>query len=240
MKDLMKRLLCVLMALMMVMALVACGESDEDEGRSSKRGNKETTGETTEETTEETTTEPEPTLAGEWEAEVDMTDYINEMLGAELGVDDVVDEFTMKIVLELNEDGTCEMVIDQDHMEDMVEAFADSIWDIMVEMVAEEADITAAEAEEALEESGMTKDMLLEEMDVEALFEDMDDMKGYWLLDGDELFIAEDEDDVEDSDPIEIEFEGGDTFSMVGGDGLTDGLDDEMAEVFLPLVFNRV
>lgn len=236
MKDLMKRLLCVLMALMMVMALVACGESDDDEGRSSKRGNKETTGETT----EETTTEPEPTLAGEWEAEVDMTDYLNEMLGAELGMDDLVDEFTMKLVLELKEDGTCEMVIDQDHMEEMVEAFADNLWDAMVEMVAEEGDVTTSEAEELLEESGMTKDMLLEEMDVEAMFEDMDDMKGYWLLDGDELFIAEDEDDVEDSDPIEIEFDGGDTFSMVGGDGLTADMDDEMAEAFLPLVFNRV
>lgn len=237
MSNLMKRLLCVLLALMMVMALCACGESeDEGSSRGSKRGSK---GETTEETTTEPT-EAVPVLVGEWEAYLDMTDYLNEMMSYEMGMDDLVDDFSMRLTMEFDEDGTVVLAIDQDSLEEAAADLIDSMWTVIIEMTAEQAGMSVEEVEEMMEAEGVTKEALLEQMDLTAAFEDLDDMEGYWLLDGDELFIAEDEDDVEDADPIEIEFDGDDAFSMLGGDGLTDGLDEEMIEMFIPLEFERI
>lgn len=229
MKDMLKRLLCVMLALVMVMALCACGQS-EDGGKKGKEKEEE-------ETTEE---KPEQVLVGEWEAYLDLTDYFNDMMAEELDMDDLVEEFSMRIVMEFTEDGEVTLTIDQDHMEDMVNDFADSFWDAMMDMYAEEYDMSRSEVEQAMAESGVTKEALVEEMDIESLFEDLEDMEGYWVLEDDELFISEDEDDLEDADPIEIEFDGDDNFSMVGGDGLTDGLDEDMADLFLPLEFERI
>lgn len=237
MSNLMKRLICIVLALMMVMALCACGAS-EDEGTSRRRSSKtaEDAG-AAEQTTE--ATEAEPTLVGEWEAYLDMTDYLNDMLAEEIGEDDIIDDFSVRMTMKFKDDGTVTLKVDKDHLEDVVNDFADKFWTVFLDIMAEEYGMDVKELETTLADSGVTKDTLVEEMDIESAFEDVEDMKGYWMLDGDELFIAEDEDDVEDADPVEIEFDDNDTFSIIGGDGLDD-LDEEMIELFLPIVFERI
>lgn len=232
MKDLLKRILCIVLALTMVVALVACGSSeDEDEEEEEetaeeggKKGGKKDKKETEEETEEEP--EEEETLVGEWTAEVDMSDYLNEML-AESGLDMDVSDFVLVMNITFDEDGTYEAEMDTSKLNKAMEAFADDLWDLMIEMIAEEADVSAAEAEELLEAEGMTKDDLIEEMGIEEMFGDLETQTGDWELDGDEL-------DLDGSIAI-IEFEG-DEFSIVE----VEDDDSGIGEYLLPIVFERV
>lgn len=252
MKDLLKRLLCIVLALTMVVALVACGSSDEDEDeeedeKTAEEGGKKSNKDNDDEEEEEEDdkgkedSKKEDTLVGDWEATIDLSEYLNEMLAAELGMDLEVEDFAIVMTLSFDEDGTYEAGIDTSKMEDAMEDIVDVLWDAMMEMTAEEAGMSVSEVEEMMEQQGVTKDMLMEEMDLEAAmaeaFEEFEDeSKGEWVLDGDELYMAKN--DPEDADPVEIEFDG-DEFSIVGGDFLGDA-DEEMVEYIMPIVFERV
>lgn len=235
MSNLMKRLLCVLLALVMVMALCACGGSDEDTD-TRKRGDKTTEEETT---TEETTTEPAPTLVGEWEAYLDFTDYLNDELANIVGKEDVVSDFTLRVTVKFKESGAITLEYDEDHMEEMLNNFAADFWVVLVDYTAEASGLTADEVIAYYAEEGITEDNLLEAMELDSLFDYYQKMKGYYLLDGEELFIAEEEEDVEDAEPIEIEYDGGDTFTMVDGKDLDEIFGEEIDEI-LPVEFTRI
>lgn len=242
MKDLLKRLLCIVLALTMVVALVACGSSeDEDEEedeetveegkKSSKKNKKET---------EEETEEEEDSLVGKWEGTLDISDYISDMMYAEMGVEMDVEDFAIVMTIKFNEDGTYKAELDTSPMEKAMGGFIDDLWDIVMEMAAEEAGMSVSEVEKMMEEQGVTKDALMEEMDLEAAMEEAfaeftEESKGEWILDGDELYMASE--DPEDSDPVIIEFDG-DEFSIV--DGAFADMDDDMLEYILPIVFERV
>ena len=238
MKDLLKRILCIVLALTMVVALVACGSSDDDDDdddeKTAEEGGKKSSKK------DKNNKDEEDTLVGEWEATIDMSDYLNDMLAAEMDMDLGIEDFALVMTIAFDEDGTYEAELDMSKMEDAMVDVIDKMWEAILEMSAEEYGMSVAEVEEALEQSGMTKDALLEEMDMEAMmaeaFEEFEDeAKGEWVLDGDELYMAKE--DPEDSDPVIIEFDG-DEFSIVEGDFLSD--DEEMAEYFLPIVFERV
>ncbi len=243
MKDLLKRLLCIVLALTMVVCLVACGSSededeDEEEETAEEGGKKSNKKETEEETTEEP--EEEDSLVGEWEATIDLSDYLSDMLYAELDMELDVEDFAIVMTLVFDEDGTYEAELDISKLEGAMENLIDELWDVMMEMTAEEAGMSVEEVEALMEEQGVTKDALMAEMDFEGLFEeafeDFDD-KGKWVLDGDELYMAKK--NPEDTDPVEIEFDG-DEFSIVDGPFLGDGVDEDMLEYVLPIVFERV
>lgn len=246
MKDLLKRLLCIVLALTMVVALVACGSSeDEDEEEDEdiveeKKSNKKNNKETEEETTEEPEEDENP-LVGEWEATIDMSDYISDMMYAEMGVDMDIEDFAIVMTLEFDEDGTYKADLDMSPMEDAMDDFIDQLWDVMMEMSAEEYGMTVEEVEDAMEQSGVTKDALMEEIDMDALFEEMfeafeDYTKGKWILDGDELYM--DEKDPEDAEPAIIELDD-DEFSIVDGEFMGE-MDEDMMEYLFPIVFERV
>ena len=228
MKDLLKRILCIVLALTMVVALVACGssedEDEEEEEETAEEGGKKGGKKDKKETEEEP--EEEETLVGEWTAEIDMSDYLNEML-AESGLDMDFSDFVLVMNITFDEDGTYEAEMDTSKLNKAMEAFADDLWDLMIEMIAEEADVSAAEAEELLESEGMTKDDLIEEMGIEEAFADMENQTGDWELDGDELSL--------DGGIAIIEFEG-DEFSIVEVEDDEEGI----GEYLLPIVFERV
>ena len=214
MKDLLKRLLCVLMALAMVACLAACGSSEEedDDKGSSKKSKK-------------SSSQEEDTLVGEWEAEIDITDYIASIMESQ-GFEMDLDDFVMVMTVVFDEDGTYEAEIDTAKMEKAMKNFANDLWDLMVEMVAEQGGMSESEAEAALEDQGYTKDVLLEEMGIEGMFEDLEAESGDWELDGDELDL--------DGSVVTIEFDG-DEFSIVD----VEDDDSGMAEILLPIVFER-
>lgn len=232
MKDLLKRLLCVLMALTMVVALCACGDSSEDEEKEDKEKTSEEetkeTEEETKETEEETTTEPEPTLVGEWEAKLDVGSVYSDMLGVD------IDDLYMTWTIEFEEDGTYAAELG---VEDFIEDYKAIYWDVLIQIVAEQAGCTESEAESAMEEQIEAEDMTKEEF-VDAMMEEEgmtaesfgeSSYTGDWELDGDELEL--------DGNVVEIELED-DEFSIIEGE-----FPEEYAELFeamLPIVFERV
>lgn len=247
MKDLLKRLLCIVLALTMVVALVACGSSeDEDEEEDEetveeggKKSNKKNNKKETEEETEPE--EEEDSLVGEWEAKIDISDYISDMMYSEMGVELDVKDFALIMTIEFDEDGTYKADLDMSLMEDAMEGFIDDLWEVVIEMAAEQSGVTVAEMEAAMKEQGVTKEALMEEMDMDAMFEEAfesfeDEAKGEWVLDGDELYMAKK--NPEDTDPVTIEFDG-DEFSIVDGEFMGD-MDEDMMEYMFPIVFERV
>lgn len=241
MKELLKRLLCVLMALAMVACLAACGatEEDDDEG-SGRKSKKETTeevaGDDTKDVTEEVTEKEEETLVGEWEAEIDLSDYMSDMLYSEMGLELDVEDYAIVMTIEFKENGTYKADMDASKAATAMEDIMDDLWPMLIEMYAEQLGMSEKEVEDALVAEGVTKDALMEEMDIEgAVSEAFEDFtKGEWVLDGDELYMATE--DPEDTDPVEIEFDG-DEFSIVGGEFTGDS---DMDEYIMPIVFERV
>ena len=209
MKRFTKRLLCVLLTLIMVTALCAC---DFPFGK--------------------------PSLEGEWETYLDMTDYLNNVLGDQLNTDDIIDEFSIRLVMEFDDDGTFTMYFDEEHTAYMVAEYADDFWDVMIEMYADQMGMSEPETEKYLEGYGITKQTLLDQIDLTSMFKY--NVEGYWMLEDDQLYLSVDEAFLKTIDPVEIEFDGKNCFSIIDGDVFTDGVDEKIAEIMLPMVFERV
>lgn len=251
MKHTLKRLLCLAMVLLMLFTLAACGEEEEPTSRR-KQENVQTTADTsTPEETQDTTTaetqdteetektpEMETTLVGQWIGEVDVSALVSEMfLALDLGVELEMEECVMVINATFNEDGTSVWEFDEDSMERMLDSFVDAVWNMTVQMMAEElGGVSLSAAEEVLIAQGATKESLKKEMGSADMGE-IEDLKGQWRLEGDQLYMFM-EDSEEDVEPVTIEFGYG-TFSIVEV-SVEDEEDAEMTEALLPIVFTRV
>ncbi len=246
MKDLLKRLLCIVLALTMVVCLVACGSSEDEEeeeeeetteedGKKGGKKDKETTAETTEEPEEEVSP-----LVGEWEATVDLSDYVSDGLYAQ-GMEIDVEDFAIVMTYTFDEDGTYEAELDTSMLEDSIDGIMDQLWELLIEISAEQAGVSLEEMEAALVAEGYTKDVLKAELGLEEsvaeTFEEIAE-SGEWVLEDDELFMHKK--NPEKADPVTIEFDGDDEFSIVDGPFLGDDVDEEMLEYILPIVFERV
>ena len=210
-----KRLFALLMAVAMVFCLAACG-GDAETGVEEKEKN------------------VKKTLVGDWEAEVDLSDMMAEMLADELGMEIDVDDFAITMALTFEDDGTFKAEMKAD-WEEAVEDLVDNIWDYILETTAEEAGMSVSEVEELMEEQGVTKDMLMEEVDMEDIMGDLEEkITGEWVLDGDKLYMAEE--NPEDEEPVIIDFDGGDVFTI---EEMGD-IDVGYGEMILPLEFERV
>lgn len=233
--DLLKRLFCIVLALTMALCLVACGSSEEEDEGSRRDKNKETTVETTEETTApKTETE---IMVGEWEAEIDMTDYMSDKLYESMGLDIDVEDYKVTLTIEFNEDGTHEGDLDVSKAEAAAEAIIDQMWPMLVEMYAKQYGMTYEQMERGLASEGVTKDSLVAEMDMQAEIDTAFEVfiEGKWLVEEGELCMAKRK--PENADAMEIEFDGEDSFTIVG-DYMTEN--DDLNEYILPLTFNRV
>ena len=233
MKETLKRLFCMAMALAVVVTLGACKDE--------KKPEPEETEQTTQETTQEQTTVPveeEPALAGKWEAQIDLSDYYSDRAYDSIGVDVVFEACMLEIEVTFDEDGTYKTKLDPN----FENAFLDvdqSFKDIIFEMSAAEAGMTVAQYERALKADGLTKDdayksfaYALEGIYYENIMACEDEMKGKWLLEEDELYLAKKK--PEKADPVIIEMDG-DSFTVTE---ITDD-DDEYGEYFLPITFTR-
>lgn len=241
MKDLLKRLFCIVMALTMVLCLVACGSTEEEEDTGRRGKDKETTG-TTAETTEETEPE-EPSIVGEWEAEIDLTDYMSDYLYEETDgmVELDLDECVLYVSLVINEDGTYEADMDASGMETAFVQMGDALWNAMLEAVATQAGCTVEQAEAAYASEGMTKEMITESITAESFMEEFFgdfDPEGEWVLEEDELYMAKRK--PEKTDPFYIEFDGTDSFSVEDMPYLGVSMDEDMLDYILPVIFERV
>ena len=199
----MKKLLALLLAVVMLFALAACGDS----------------GAVKDEDPPKTTTAPveEDTLEGEWVTTLAVT---GEMMGAD-GLDT---EVAITLMVRFDED-TYTMYVDQDALEDSIDAFVEDMTDFMIDMVYDglmESGMSKEEADAMFEMSyGMTVEEYcvetVEELDLQgelgSMNEEMEEA-GDYTVDGDTLtLISEDE---------EVEY----TF-VLDGDKLTLSSEDE-------------
>ena len=116
-------------------------------------------------------------ITGSWAADVDMTEYLNEMLSEdeEIGQFLTLDNFTIKLLAEFKEDGTYTMAGDpesaQAAMDSLKEQLKGALTDYLQAMIDESGMDTTVE--ELLTEADMTMDDLMAEMDEAYSAEDL-------------------------------------------------------------------
>lgn len=181
------KLLALLLALTMVFSLVAC---DSDKGKEDASD--------------------EELLVGEWEYRFDMSDLVNEMMGASMGVDSVIPETAIYMELNFNFKSNgkfvMEMAVDEDSLEDYMSDFVDLVVDYMYDYAAEQG-MTKSDLDAAIEaEYGMSVRKYMESALEESMDESIADMNetfnAYYKVDEKEgrIYVAEDEDDLDDSE----------------------------------------
>lgn len=221
MNKTMKRVLCLLLALLMVMAIVGCEAAEQTEQTERVKKTKKT-------------------LVGQWAAELDYAEFMNEVLFLEIDLDYEFEDLVFTLELTFHEDGTYKMTMDGD-IEGMITQMADVLWDYSIELSAEQYGVSASEMEEMMEQQGYTKEDMLEEMDMDTALEEMEKgNEGKWLLEDDKLYLAEE--DPKDENPVIIEFDGGDVLSFVEMSGDDEEIEELeiLSETLLPLTFERV
>lgn len=210
----MKKLLALLMVLVMALGLAACG------------GNK---------------------LVGEWEATLELADAINAQFASEdpaVAEYLSVDEFNIKLTMTFDKDGTYSMEVDEDSVEEAVEALKTSMSSGMrryMEAMIEDTGVNMT-VDELLQSQNTTLDELIEsafgaEM-VEAMVGEMN-VKGQYLVEDGKLYTNDDEDEEIDTDKDEAaDFElDGDELKLEAPD---DSDDEEMMDELFPLELKRV
>lgn len=183
-------------------------------------------------------------LVGTWEGEIDMTDLVNEELGAEFTdmftLDDMV--FTMSITF--NKDGTYQMTLDRESVEAAFDGMIEDMKAGLIDML--EAEIAAMgiemSVEEMLEASGMDLDTMLEEalaaVDMDSLIDEMVDeasSTGNYKAKNGKLFLSDGVEYQPDPEIYEMYTLSGSTLT------LTDpGIEDSSFAGLYPVVLQKV
>ena len=180
-------------------------------------------------------------ITGSWAADVDMTEYLNEMLSEdeEIGQFLTLDNFTIKLLAEFKEDGTYTMAGDpesaQAAMDSLKEQLKGALTDYLQAMIDESGMDTTVE--ELLTEADMTMDDLMAEMDEAYSAEDLvGDLnpEGKYLFEDGKLALSDSLDEEADIAEYEAATLEGDTLTLTGG----EDADSEFAGLY-PIVFER-
>jgi len=128
----MKKLLALILTLCMVFTLAGCGEDAE--------------------------------LYNTWEGEMDMVPLVKELfayMGETQGMDEefvelmTPDEFTFKMILEIDENGEYTLEFDEDSMIEAAEKYCDDVMDDVIDYYIEKAEEQGMSKEELFENNGM-------------------------------------------------------------------------------------
>ncbi len=193
-------LVSVVVVLAMMMSLVGCGKSEADK------------------------------FVGEWEAEINLGELLQEELGSELsGMEDILDigDVEMLLTLEMNEAGTCTASVDEEALEEEIRAMMEDMLTGMMEAMAGEVGMSV---DEMLEAQGYTMDQLIDEsmqeMDMREITEEFDEVVKFSVEDG-KLVLGD--------ETWTYEFESDDSFVVTE----IDGADDDSVEKMLPMTFEK-
>lgn len=180
-------------------------------------------------------------ITGSWAADVDMTEYLNEMLSEdeEIGQFLTLDNFTIKLLAEFKEDGTYTMAGDpesaQAAMDSLKEQLKGALTDYLQAMIDESGMDTTVE--KLLTEADMTMDDLMAEMDEAYSAEDLVgdlNTEGKYLFEDGKLALSDSLDEEADIAEYETATLEGDTLTLTGG----EDADSEFAGLY-PIVFER-
>ncbi len=262
------KLLAILLVLALIFSLVACGDSkksknrDDDKDDSSKSEVEEDDDEDDEEDdTEEETTEAEPdptepseapaSVVGTWKYGFDVTKFIGAM--AEKDEENLSESFisfmtkmfegeTFVLVMDLGEDNTFVMSIDEEEMQKTLESVKARSAEYAPELLAYVCEIsgtTVEEFEALMTSQGITMDdfaaMVSAQIDVEQLLkqmtEKMTDNKGTYLFENGELNVT-----MEDGEQITYMVElDSDTLTILDAVGANVDIPEEL----LPWIFTK-
>jgi len=208
-----KILIALLLSLVMVFSLVACGD-DSGNGRDDDRD--EENEENVEDVDDYTVAQ---LVVGDWEAKVDITDYIVERFADQLDDEDDADCFKFgkmyaEISMSFSKDGEVEMEVSVD---DAIKTFKKGLKNGLVDY-AEEVGVD-------LEEIDGNEDELVESMlDMLSLEDFNSSNSDDYMIDGDEIVI--------DGEGCEVDFEDVNTFILNdSGFSITDDDDLEFKRV---------
>ena len=176
----------------------------------------------------------EKVITGSWAADVDMTEYLNE-----IGQFLTLDNFTIKLLAEFKEDGTYTMAGDpesaQAAMDSLKEQLKGALTDYLQAMIDESGMDTTVE--ELLKEADMTMEDLMAEMDEAYSAEDLVgdlNTEGKYLFEDGKLALSDSLDEEADIAEYEAATLEGDTLTLTGG----EDADSEFAGLY-PIVFER-
>lgn len=185
-------------------------------------------------------------IEGTWEASIDISDEVNEMMVAG---DPTMSEYfnfsglAMEFTMTFNADGTCTGEIPQKSAEDLLTNMVEQMKPGMTRMIE---DMLAAQGldmsvDEFLSMSGISLDEMfgeaMDSLDVEEMLGDAANMKGRYVAKDGKLYLSDDPDldpDEDDYYPYTI---ANDTLTIEVSE---DEKDEDYAALLFPLVLKRV
>ncbi|MCQ2354395.1 MAG: hypothetical protein MJ102_04725 [Clostridia bacterium] len=189
-------------------------------------------------------------IVGEWECEIDLTDSIIEKIGTEAGIDFSLSERCIIVIgLDLNKDGSCKLAVNKAASSANFEKFMPSFISALVEAMYKVGEEQGASREEfdnafiALYGCGVAEYMeqnLTMLLNTDSLFDDVEDVEGFYQVNKDQLLLSEYQDDFEEAASCEFELKGDKlTITSISENG-TD-VEDFMEEfnLIFPLEFKR-
>lgn len=176
----------------------------------------------------------EVTIVGTWEGTMDMTAAMAAATQMEFD-----EPLKMGMIFTFNEDGTYSATVDKDSLKDMMDALVD----VMIELIVSMSGDPDMDLEAELAKEGMTmaefKEQLMGEMNIEDMLGETDET-GYYKYEDGKFYTAEDKEDLEAGDYIEITHITLTSNKMTVTDIEQDG--EKMSEVMpdmFPMVFTR-
>lgn len=234
-----KMLLAFLLALAMVFAFAACDKNDDGDNSI------ETTLPQTEPPTEPAPTDPE--VCGEWAMNWDLSEMMNGMLAMSLGAEMEMPTAPVYFVFGMEFDTDFETTMTLELDEESFDAYIDELCDSMIEYLRDMVEAQGATQADLEAELGMSLDEYVYSS-MEALTGsaadafDVADLEGYFRVDGNKIYFAEDKDDLEDPEDYMVYSIDGDKliFEELVGDNITNAL-QEMKDfgLELPWEFER-
>lgn len=213
MKKIISLLLCVVLAVSMMAVLSGCGGKAKED------------------------------LTGKWVAEVNMAEALNKSVtDADASLAEIINfkDFTLKINLELNKDGTYKMYCDEKSASEAFVGLKKDFKDMMVAYL--EKSIADAgldmSVEDMLAMTGMDLDQLIEESFTEDILDEMiDEMysEGQYKAEDGKFYTSDDIDEKPASVAAETYTLEGNTLTLNGA----KGTDDELYSIIYPLVFKK-
>lgn len=184
----------------------------------------------------------EPTVVGTWKADINLAEAFNEEMAASgMGEYINIESFNLPLILELKEDGTGSMSVDQAAMTETVDKLAADLTTGLEAYFTEQFASMGMEVDldEALAASGMSMDELVNEMKDEFAGEDafaeFTNEFNYKAEDG-KLYMSEDLETEIDTAVYNTYKLDGDTLTLEVG---TEELDEEMAQYMFPMTLTR-
>ena len=215
MKKCLSIILCAVLVFSMSVLFTGCGASEQDK------------------------------FIGTWETELDMTDYLNDAITEEdedMGEYIKFKDFSLVVQIEFKDDATYEMSVDKKAAEKAIEALREDFEKGIIEYFEaylEEAGVDMT-VEEALEESGMSIEDLMDEALGDELLDEITsgfESEGNFSVEDGKLFMSDDLDSDIDEDEYETYEISEDKLKLIKYHGEEDleGLED-----LYPMTFKKI